>query len=81
MCGAGCDTRALCCLLDLEQRCSTVKKAFATNVATGASFVATFFGNLYNCQNYEIQEIELVATFKLPVATCGEWRQGWTPPF
>jgi hypothetical protein len=35
--------------------------------------------NLYNFQEYEIHEIELVATFKLPVATCGEWRQGWKP--
>ncbi len=32
--------------------------------------------NPYNCQKYEIKEFELVATFKLPVATCGERRQG-----
>jgi len=30
-------------------------------------------------RNDEIKEIVLVATFKVPVATCGEWRQGWTP--
>jgi hypothetical protein len=35
--------------------------------------------NFYNYQEYEIKEIELVDTFILPVATCGEWRQGWTP--
>jgi len=23
-------------------------------------------------------EIALVVTFKVPVATCGDWRQGWT---
>jgi len=23
-------------------------------------------------------ENALVVTFKMPVATCGEWRQGWT---
>jgi len=27
----------------------------------------------------DIIEIWLVATLKVPVATCGEWRQGWTP--
>jgi len=26
----------------------------------------------------EIGEIVLVATLKVPVATIGEWRQGWT---
>jgi hypothetical protein len=30
-------------------------------------------------RNDEIKDIALVATFKVPVATCGEWRQGWTP--
>ncbi len=34
--------------------------------------------NVKNCQEHEIKKIVLVATFKLSVATCGEWRQGWT---
>jgi len=25
-----------------------------------------------------VEEIVLVATLKVPVATCGDWRQGWT---
>jgi hypothetical protein len=28
--------------------------------------------------NNEIKEIILAATLKVPVATCDEWRQGWT---
>ncbi len=43
------------------------------------TFFCTLVQNLFNWQKYEIKEIDLVATFKLPVATCGEWRQGWTP--
>jgi len=27
------------------------------------------------------EEIVLVATLKMPVATCGDWRQGWTTLF
>jgi hypothetical protein len=27
---------------------------------------------------YENEEIVVVAKFTEPVATCGEWRQGWT---
>jgi len=27
---------------------------------------------------YENEEIVVVATVKMLVATCGEWRQGWT---
>jgi len=34
-----------------------------------------------NTQKYENEEIVFVATLKLPVATCGEWRQGWTTLF
>jgi hypothetical protein len=30
-----------------------------------------------NSLKYENEEIVVVATFKEPVATCGEWRQGW----
>jgi len=31
-----------------------------------------------NSLKYENEEIVGVATFKMLVATCGEWRQGWT---
>jgi len=31
-----------------------------------------------NSLQYENEEIVVVATFKEPVATCVEWRQGWT---
>jgi hypothetical protein len=34
-----------------------------------------------NTLKYENEEIVFVATLKLPVATCGEWRQGWTTLF
>jgi hypothetical protein len=34
---------------------------------------------IHNLFNYQEYKIVLVATLKVPVATCGEWRQGWTP--
>ncbi len=33
------------------------------------------------CHYKSISKQLLVATFKASVATCGEWRQGWTPLF
>jgi len=67
----------------LEQRCPT--KMFL--VATFATFVATKSllspqnGEIYNLVNILTMKPFLenlsVATFKWPVATCGEWRQGW----
>jgi len=33
---------------------------------------------LKNSLKYENEEIVVVATFKMLVATCGEWRQCWT---
>ncbi len=42
------------------------------------TFFAHIVQNLKNSYEHEIEEIVLVATFKLSVATCGDWRQGWT---
>ena len=42
------------------------------------TFFANIVQNLKNSKEHEISEIVLVATFKLSIATCGDWRQGWT---
>jgi len=34
-----------------------------------------FYQNAYKNEN---EKIVLVATLKVSVATCGDWRQGWT---
>jgi len=37
--------------------------------------MTTVFQNIHK---NDIEEIMLFATFKVPVATCGDWRQCWT---
>jgi len=41
-------------------------------------FCAHVVQNLKNSQEHEIKKKMVFATFNLSVATCGEWRQGWT---
>jgi hypothetical protein len=56
-----------------------IRHKFHNAHALNSKVIAHKVHNRYNCGENEIKEIELVVTFKLSVATCGKWRQGWTP--